>query len=166
MKQDLGAAAERYPQVGVRLLAEIEVRQIPAAISDGKIELSPASPNGDAALSADEKSLLQAGFTSANRDDIEVYYLTSTSRNGNFTLGSAFPSDFYRNMTTVDLNDSLIIPNHANFYSLAHEMYHVISQKSNHSLDPRNLMFGAAPQVLVKSDSAVTDMKRLTTAQE
>jgi len=164
---DFKVLNETCAQAGVRFAWTIEFKQAPAEISDGVIVLSPDAVSGDENLTADEKALLQAGFNSDSRTDIEVYYVPRSKREPAFTFGSAFPSDFYRNMTTPDLNDSVVVPDRAIYYSLSHEAVHIFFQSSRHEPEKWNLIYASPPSHFVREkDAHPTDSKRLTSDQE
>ena len=165
VEEELKVFKERYAQVGIKFNVTIEFKQAPTNVNDGLIELSPSSPNGDANLSADETTLLQAGLNSANANDIEVYYVKQSKRGATFTRGSSFPADWYLNMTTADLNDTFIIPNKVNYYSSSHEAYHIFSQITPHASDPVNIFYGTTAIVL-GSNAQVTDSRRWSPSQE
>jgi len=162
--RDLRTMNERYAQAGVRFRATTNFKQAPGALPAGIIHLSPNPPNGDASLSADERDLFRARLNSPNPKDIEVYYIGRVARGANFPRGSAFPSDWYRNMTTPDLNDTFVLPNNATLYSVAHEAYHILSQTTPHSTNEN--LFASSTGIVRVGDADVTDTKRLTQAQE
>jgi len=145
----------------------IEFVQAPTAINDGFVELSAAAVSGDTNLTADEKSLLQAGFCSDDSYDIEIYYVPIVKRGGVYPSGVAFPSDWYQNMGTGNLNDSVIITDHADLYTLTHELYHIFKQESGsaHETAKTNVMYSGGSTRVNFSACTPTDPRRFTTDQ-
>jgi hypothetical protein len=168
VEEEFEVAKQRYAQVGVKLNLTIDFEQAPAAINDGLIELSLTSPDGDNDLSDDEKSLFQAGLNSTSRVDIEAYYVAKATRTqgSDFSRSTACPSDWYENMTTTDLNDSIIVTNKAGYYDPAHELYHIFSQKTAHFGGATNLFDDFCTYIVLESGASPTDSKRLDTTQE
>lgn len=63
----------------------------------------------------------------------------------------------------TDLNDSLMIANKANYYTLAHEGWHILTNTVPHG-KPANLSAGTT-RVVRPSHTKETDTKRLTEKQ-
>ena len=107
----------------------------------------------------------QAGLNSANVNDIEVYYVARVTEGPSNPRGTAFASEFYRNMATADLNSSFVLPNKGDYYTAGHEAYHIFSQTGVHAFDLKNLFHGTTG-ILVGSEATITDTKRLNSSQQ
>ncbi len=200
--RDLVVANEVYAQVGVRLVkgtgANTGIIQAPVAIIDGTITVDSTLPvTGDASLTPSMNALLVGGtipapannnpiagkFNTASNKDVEVYYVMSIFPDNwerptplNPPLrGVAFSSASYRSMKTTDLNDTILLSNTADYYTLAHELYHILGQIGRHYADPWNVFRNAPTQILddlahlTNSDdwiARITDSRRLTQGQQ
>jgi hypothetical protein len=144
----------------------------PEAIKTGQIKVNPPT-FGDDALTIEEKALLvgeaipemnmnplKGKFNTTQKNDIVVYYTTTVSfrqlAQTVYVRGWAFSSDGYRNMKTVDLNDSIVIPNMGDYYTLAHELYHILGQTGHYQQNnPWNLFNSPTTTLLIDKDPAV-----------
>jgi hypothetical protein len=169
IERDVKIANERYAQVGVKFIFDpnaIAFPQVPQQIISGVINTSSAPVNGDNNLTDDEKALLQAGFNSASTSDLEIYYVKSITSSNTAFQGWSFASSTYQNMTTPDVNDSLLIANATGLYTLGHEMYHLFDQLAQHSQSKTNLFYNSPTWVIEESLGKVIDTKRLLPSQQ
>ncbi len=192
--RDLSVANEVYAQVGLRFVKgtgeKTGVFEAPIAIGDGAIVLSNPGPIvGDQKLTPSEKAILVGGnipavannnpiagaFNTLSTKDVEVYYVRSAppddwmqnTPSNPHRRGHSFSSNFYKQMKTVDLNDSLILSEMADYYVLAHELYHVLAQEGHSDKTFHWNVFRASPtQISVTTETKITDSRRLTQAQQ
>lgn len=160
---------ELYAQACVRILVTSSLGVAPDAIpASGQVDVSAASPAGVAAMTAHEQAILGAGLNTGTANDIEIYMVNGLTKDGGVTTGfsggRAFPSDWYTGMPAGDINDSVFLPCSTKFYSIGHEMLHILRQETPHSADDHNL-FAPTTDIILESSKNVLDSKRLTEPQ-
>lgn len=163
---DIRILNERYAQVGIRFVrGGINFAEIDAGLADGKFDMSPTPPEGDEQLSADERLLFVTNnYNSPDDGDIEIYYVPKLNNGLVYERGAAFAAVYYSNMMTADLNDSIVLSNMADVYTLAHEAYHILANSGKHSKSPN--LFAPTTKIVDPDSQQPTDTRRLSEDQE
>jgi PKD domain len=173
---ELMAADEVYAQIGLILTYKLDFEQIPATLKSGVIDVSPKLPvSGFDSLTKDEQTLLKEPVFSKDKKDIEIYYVpfvrAQRATGTQYPRGYSFTGVNYLNMDpkqTPKANQTSLIAHHATYYTLAHEIFHVLSQ-SPHLEDPadiHNIFYLSTTEVAREERTKVGDTKRLTNEQQ
>ena len=105
--------------------------------------------------------------------DIEVYYVPVVHRKDpdlgdTYPKGMSFTKDQYRMMDldkTPKANATCLITNHDTYYTLPHELFHILSGDALHSAGIHNLMAQKTTPIVDSEATTVSDTKRLTKDQ-
>ena len=100
-----------------------------------------------------------------------MYYVKYLSNGPQQTpvRGWSFTPDWHRNMMTVDIYDSTVLPNNADFYTSSHEVNHVFTQSGDHPKvynQSTNLATFGTTSVVKPADTSHTNTKRLDEGQQ
>jgi len=131
-----------------------------------KVQLaSPIAPKNNLTveqLTKDQREIFSLGANTTSTTDIEVYYVADIEINKTHPRGFSFPKDWIIDATVASqINDSIFMPSSSKYYTLAHEMMHILLQVSLHPKKPTVLLAGASTEVFVEARTLITDTKRL-----
>lgn len=159
---------ELYAQACIRIIVTgTDFPEAPGIVMDGNVETTATAKNAFNQLTPAEQAIFSAGMNSGVENDLEVYFwrrIRNTGQAVGGLGGKAMASDFYKQMpNTGDLNDSVFL-NSANwYYTLGHEMGHVLRHRSGHApASTRMLLYSDYLSAVLKDEEkTVEDSKRL-----
>lgn len=145
----------------------------PGIVADGNVVVSGGATAkvGFGDLTPSEQAIFNSGMNSGTENDVEVYFWRRL-RKPNVAVGglagTAMASDFYTQMpNTGELNDSLFVSSASWYYTLGHEVGHILRHESSHA--PNNskmlLFSNFLTAILTEEQKSVLDSKRILKEQ-